>query len=228
MQHIFHWWLFNWGENYCINMRVFAWIASCIVIASAIAVENLYEDTENTSDAALFLDMDQMPIDTLAMTDFSIPYSLGQESLNLFESDDLASNFLSPEKMDSVLIGDTSNRCTNLIGNKRRIRRAGEAFCSNQDSGPVPYDYFKLDFSAASTFPVTGFDRLKCGVNPVPSYLVCSAPDPSDPLTASLSALGSLDPCTRGMFVCLRSLQTLIDFSYSEQRRRFEQMPASK
>lgn len=179
-------------------MHFFSWIISCIIIASAIAVENFFDDSENISNDDFFLNGDQMPIDMLAMTDFSTPYSFGgQASLNPSESDDLAPNIISPEGTDPVLLAASPDECSTSIGNQRRIRR--ETFCSSQDSDSTPFDYSRLDWSQPSDVAMTDFDQQKCGLERLPSYLVCSAPDLSDFLTASLFALGGLEHCTRGI-----------------------------
>lgn len=183
-------------------MRFFAGITSCIIIALVIAVDNLFEDSGNPSNAALFLSEDQMPIDTLAITDFSTPYSFGLESLNPSEPDDLASNVFSPEGVDPMVIADKPNECPTSIRNERRIRRGSETFCSSQDSDSSRFDPDKSDWSQVSDIAMTDFDRQKCGAQWLTAYLVCSAPDLSDALTASLFALGTLDHCTRGIFPC--------------------------
>ena len=189
-------------QNHCIDMRFFAGITSCIIITLAIAVEKFFEDFQNPSHADLFLNEDQMPIDTLAMTDFSTPYSVGLESLNPSEPNDLASNVFSPEEVDSMLIADTPNECSTSIGSERRIRRGGETFCSSQDSDSARFDPYKPDWSEVFDIAMTDFDRQKCGAQWLSAYLVCSAPDLSDALTARLFALGTLEHCTRGIYSC--------------------------
>lgn len=177
---------------------------------STIAIESLFEDSDSISDAAQFLDEDQMSIDTWAMTDSSTPSLFGQESLNPSDSDDLASNVFSSQGMETMLIADASDECSNPNGNTRRIRRGGETFCSTQDSDSVPFDDSKLDWSSISDTTMTDFDRQQCKVDLIPSFLVCGGPDLSDPWWATWFALGRLDRCTRGMLMCLRGPQTLM------------------
>lgn len=187
-------------------MRFFLWISSGVAIVRATALENLFDDWDSSSNAALLTSVDETPIDMSTSSDFLPQYSSGEEPLNSSDFDSLASNSLPPEGIDSVFMADKPDSCSTSIDSKR-LRRDGGPVCGTQDpstqdpsTDQVPTSNW--DSSPADTpFPMTNYDRRSCQPERY-SYLVCSSSDQSTIENAAAFLILGLYDCTRGKVSC--------------------------